>query len=99
MSAIKATWKNGHVLLDNPVDWPEGRRLVVAEDRMADIDFMTEYQQSDDAESIERWITELHALPALTMSAEQEAEMIAWRKKAKEYNLEAVRRQMESDAP
>src|SRR5439155_12632803 len=99
MSTIKATWKNGQVLLDNGVDWPEGRRLVVTEERPADIEFMSEDEQSDDPEAIERWIQELQALPALTMTPEQEAEMIAWRKKVKEFNLEAVRRQMEEGVP
>lgn len=95
MSAIKATWKNGQVLLDIPADWPDGRRLVVTEDRPADIEFLTEDEQSDDPEAIERWIEELHTLPALTMTPDQEAEMIVWRKKAKEFNLQAMRRQME----
>jgi hypothetical protein len=28
---MKATWRNGRIVLDDPVDWPEGRRLVVTE--------------------------------------------------------------------
>ena len=99
MSAIKATWKSGQVLLDSPADWPDGRRLVVAEDRPADVEFMTEDEQSDDPKAVERWIEELRALPALTMTPEQEAEMIAWQRKVKEFNLEAVRRQMEEGIP
>ena len=93
MSAIKATWKNGAVVLDNPADWPEGHRLVVIEERSPDVEFMTEAQQSDDPEAIERWIEELRAAPVLTMTPEQEAEMTAWRQKAKEFNLQARRQQ------
>ena len=37
MSAIKATWKNGQVLLDGPADWPDGRRLVVMEQHPAEV--------------------------------------------------------------
>ena len=99
MSTIRATWKSGQVHLDLPANWPEGSRLVVSEDRFDDIHFMTEEEQSDDPVSIERWIAELHALPALTMTAEQEADMLAWRKKAKKFNLDAVRRQMEEGIP
>ena len=99
MNTIKATWKNGQVQLDRHADWPEGRRLVVTEDRLADVDFMTEDEQSDDPAEIERWIAELEALRALTMTAEQEAEMLESRKKAKEFNLEAVRRQMAEGMP
>ena len=99
MSAVRATWKEGQVLLDNPGDWPEGRRLMVVEEPIADIVFMTEAEQSDDPEAIERWIAELEALPALTMTEEQEAEMIAWRKKEKEFNLRAARQEMEKENP
>ncbi len=56
---------------------------------------MTEQQQGDDAESIQQWIDELRAIPNLTMSPAQEAEILAWRQKVKEYNVEAVRKQME----
>ena len=31
MSAVKATWKNGQVLLESQADWPDGCRLIVAE--------------------------------------------------------------------
>jgi hypothetical protein len=99
MSAIKATWQNGQVLLDGAPDWPDGRRLIVIEERPADIEFMTEDEQSDDSDAIERWIEHLRALPAVTMMPEQESEMIAWRKKAKEFNLQAVRRRMEEGVP
>ncbi len=99
MSAIRATWKNGQILLDRPVNWPDGRRLVVMEECAAPIEFITEEEQSDDPAAIERWIEEVNALPALTMTPEQEAEMNAWRKKAKDFNLQAVRRQMEEGIP
>jgi hypothetical protein len=95
MNAIKATWKNGQVVLDSPAEWPDGRRLVVAEEPTAEIRFMTEEEQRDDPESVQRWIAELQAIPPLPMTPEQEAEMLAWRQNAKEFNLEAVRRQMQ----
>lgn len=33
MNAIKATFKNGTIVPDGPVPWPEGSRLVVHETR------------------------------------------------------------------
>lgn len=99
MSAIRATWQNGQVLLDNPADWPEGHRLVVMEEHPANIEFMTEDEQSDEPQAVERWIEELHALPALTWTPEQEAEVMAWRQKAKEFNLQAMRQRMEEEVP
>ena len=99
MSIVRATWQDGQVHLDSPASWPEGRRLVVVEDRGSDIEFMTEEEQSDDPASIEQWIAELRALPALTMTPNDEANLDAWRKKVKEFNLSAVRRQMEEGFP
>ena len=29
MEVIRATWKNGRIVPDVPVDWPEGCRLTV----------------------------------------------------------------------
>ncbi len=98
MSAVRATWHHGQVVLEGKADWPEGRRLVVAEEP-ADIDFMTEDEQADDPKAIETWVREVEGLPALAMTAEQEADMLAWRKKAKEFNLEAMRQQMAEGIP
>jgi hypothetical protein len=33
MSAIHATWKNGQIILDETVDWPEGLRLLIEPER------------------------------------------------------------------
>jgi hypothetical protein len=96
---MKATWKNGHIVLDGPASWPEGSRLVINEELPADIEFLTEEEQADDLGSIERWIAELREIPPLPMTPEQEADMLAWRQKVKAFNLEAVRRQMEEGIP
>jgi len=67
----------------------------VREEAPAAMEFMTEEEQGDDPESIQRWIEELRAIPALPITPEQEAALFAWRQKVKEFNVEAVRRQME----
>jgi hypothetical protein len=75
MSAVKATWKNGQVVLEGDAHWPEGRRLLVVEESVADDD-----EQPDDPETIARWIAEFEAIPPLEMTAEEEAEWQAARK-------------------
>ena len=80
MSAIKAIWNDGQVVLETPPDWPEGRRLVVVEDPDTDDD-----NQADDPESIARWIAEFDAIPPLEMTAEEEAEWQAARKAQKDF--------------
>ena|SRR5712692_11894685 len=72
MNAIKATWKKGQIVPDEPVDWPEGCRLRVEPDGMSDTNGMTEKEQGDDAESIARWIAEFDAIPPLQMTPEEE---------------------------
>src|SRR5438270_36034 len=81
MVMIKATWKNGQIIPDGPVDWPEGCRLDVCADLASDIPFMTEEEQSDDPASVQQWIDELRAIPPLPMTPEQEAKMRAWQQK------------------
>ncbi len=75
MSTVKATWKNGQVILEGHADWPEGRRLVVAEDPIPDDD-----NQADDPEAIARWIAAVDAIPPLEMTEAEEAEWQAARK-------------------
>ncbi len=105
MNAIKTTIQNRRIDLPAPNDLSDGTKVRVdvtplpAGDRLAEVDFMTEDEQSDDPEAIERWIAELDALPGLTMTPEEEADLMAWHKKVKKFNLEAVRRQMQEDVP
>jgi hypothetical protein len=72
---------------------------VVREEAPIEMEFMTEEEQGDDPEAIRRWIDELRATPALPMTPEQEAALLAWRQKVKEFTVEAVRRQMEEGIP
>ena len=105
MNAVEATVQNRRIEVPAPDDWPDGTKVMVdvlpmpAGNRLDDLDFMTEEEQSDDPDAIERWIAELEALPGITMTPEEEAEMLAWRRKEKEFNLEAARREMAKGIP
>jgi hypothetical protein len=84
MNAIKATWKHGQIVPDEPVDWPEGCRLRVEPDGLSDTNGMSEVEQADDPESIARWIAEFDAIPPMRMTLEEEAEWQAARQAQKE---------------
>lgn len=105
MNAVEATVQNRRIEVPAPDNWPDGTKVVVgimpalAGNRLDDVDFMTEVEQSDDPAAIQRWIAELEALPGITMKPEEEAEMHAWRKKEKEFNLDAARREMAKGNP
>jgi hypothetical protein len=105
MNAVEATVHNRRIEVSAPDDWPDGTKVMVdvmavpAGNRFDDIEFMTEGEQSDDPDAINRWIAELEALPGITMNPEEEAEMLAWRRKEKELNLEAARQEMAKGIP
>lgn len=99
MNTIRATWKDGQIVPDGPISWPDGSRLVIHPELVPEIEFMTEDEQADDPESIARWIAAFDAIPLLPMTSQEEADMIAWREKVRAFNIEAVRRQMEEGIP
>jgi hypothetical protein len=105
MNTVEATVQNRRIEVPAPADWPDGTKVMVdvvpvpAGNRLDDVDFMTEDEQSDAPDAIQRWIAELGALPGITMEPEEEAEMLAWRKNEKEFNLEAARREMAQGLP
>ena len=99
MTMIRAHWNDGQVVLDEPVTLEEGRRLYVMPAEEIAIEGMTEEEQGDDPESIERWIAECEAIPPLEMSAKDEAAMNAWNQQMKEYDLEKQRKEWLKDTP
>ena len=99
MSTLKATWRDGKIVLDGRATWANGRRLVVQEEAFYGIDFMTEDEQSDDPELIRAWIEDLISIPPVPFDPEIEAERNVWQEKMRVYNLEAVRQQFAGGAP
>ncbi|HEY3968787.1 MAG TPA: hypothetical protein VGM05_29835 [Planctomycetaceae bacterium] len=70
---MRATWKNGQIVPDGPVNWPDGCRLTIDPEPCLTFAGMTEDEQGEDAESIARWIAAFDALPPLQMTPEEEA--------------------------
>lgn len=105
MNAVEATVQNRRIELPAPANWPDGTKVVVdvmpapVGNCFHDVDFMTEDEQSDDPDAVKRWIAELEALPGIAMTQEEEAKMIAWRGKEREFNLEVARREMAKENP
>ena len=85
MLAVHAKWKDGRVVVDEAVDWPEGCELEVrpvAVNGSEDDDV-----ESNDPAAIARWIAEFQAVPPLEMTAEEEAEWQAARQAQREFEL------------
>jgi hypothetical protein len=98
MNAIRATWRNGQIIPEEPANWPEGVKLLVSQIDAPNgrvVRGMTEEEQGDTPEQIARWIADTDAIPALVLTQEEEQDLVAWREKTRQFNLEAVRRQMD----
>ena len=80
VNAIKGTLRNGHVILDGPTNLPDGCRVLVEPE-------VTEEEQSEDPESIARWLAEFDAIPPLQFTPEEEAQWQADRQAVKSYTL------------
>src|SRR5579862_1517086 len=85
--AIPGTFHEGRVVLETPVDWPEGAKveveLVDPESKIG----ISEEEWSDSPEAIAEWIRWYDSLEPLQITPEEEAEIAAWRQKIKEYTI------------
>ncbi len=74
MSTTTGTWRDGRVVLDRPVDWPEGCRVLL--EAVPDETFgIAESEWSDTPEGIADWLAWYDRLEPLEMTA---AELAAW---------------------
>jgi hypothetical protein len=88
MKSVQGTVKSGRIALSEPIAWPEGTVVRIKpveskplhrepENKVPGIS--GQFDESDDAESIRRWIEQFDAIPPLQMTAREEAEWQAAR--------------------
>lgn len=94
MNAIKAIWKNGHILPAEPVDWPEGSELLVEPLIPSETIGLDESAWQDDAEALADWEAWIRTIEPLEYTDEERAALARYREDFRRYNLDAVRRQM-----
>jgi hypothetical protein len=87
MDAIRGTWKNGQVVLDGPVDWPDGRRLLVEAEPSQETIGIPDEDWSNTPEGIEAWLRWYESLEPLVFTPQEEADLAAWRQKVKEHTI------------
>jgi hypothetical protein len=83
MSAIRATWKNGRIIPDDPVDWPEGARLLIEPDPAGSLE-VSDDAWSNTPEAIAEWLKWCDSVQPLIVSPEEEADAEAWLREAGE---------------
>ena len=76
MIAVHAKWKDGRVVVEEAVDWPDGCELEV---RLVSVNGSDDDVQPNDPDAIARWIAEFQAIPPLQMTDEELAEWQAAR--------------------
>jgi hypothetical protein len=84
MSAIRATWKDGRIIPDGPVNWPEGSRLLIEPDPAGSLE-VSDAAWSNTPEAIAEWLKWCNSLEPLRVTPDEEAEADAWLRKANEY--------------
>src|SRR5438105_2289870 len=95
MAVIHGTYKNGQIIPDVPPDWPNGMRLVIEPAPIAPPSMMTEDEQGDDPESIARWLAAFDAIPTVANAPHDDPAVVAWRERMRQFNIDAVRKQMQ----
>jgi hypothetical protein len=77
MEAIYGTFQGGQVHLDEPVNWPDGSRVMIA--RATKGKGLTEAEWPQTKEGISALLANLDAIEPLEFSPEEEAEIAAER--------------------
>ena len=101
MKAIQAIWKNGRIIPEEPLDWPEGTSLSIQAveipgegESVPESDLL-----GNDPESIARWLAAYEALPTSPMTDAEEAEWKAARQAMKEYTIAKMQASSFEDSP
>jgi hypothetical protein len=99
MNAIKAIWTHGQIVPAVPVDWPEGSELVVEPIVPNGVKMgLTEDQWLDDPESIAAWVAAVEQIEPLVWSDGEQEEQASYRAKQRQFNIDAVQKEMEKMA-
>jgi hypothetical protein len=99
MDAVRSIVKGGRVELVAPPDWPEGTEVVIepaasATERIG----IDEAEWRDDPASLADWEAWITAIEPLEYTPEEAARMAEFDERMRQFNIEAVRRQMREGA-
>ena len=87
MATVKGTWKDGQIILDEAVDWPDGARVVVVSLPVEETVGIREDDWPETAEARAEWLRWYESLEPLEITHEEEADLAAWRERVKDYTL------------
>ena len=87
MCPVKGTWQNGRIVLDQPIDWPDGCRLAIAPLPEEESLGIREEDWPSTPKARADWLSWYDSLEPLEITADEEAEFAAWRRKVKDYSI------------
>ena len=95
MNPVKAIWKDGRIVPGEPVNWPDGCEVLI-EPVFVPLGKIgiDESEWRDDPDSIADWESWIATLQPLEFSAAEESAIARFDQQMRQYNIEAVRRQM-----
>ena len=95
MESIKAVWTNGQIQPLEPVNWPDGKKLIVEPDRSTDDELVPgDNTWGDDAASFDAWAAAVDRIEPMVWAEGEREAFEAFREDVKQYTIEAVRKQM-----
>ena len=91
MDQVPGTYREGQIILDSPVDWPEGSRVLV---ETADLEVgLVEPEWPENAETRAILLARMDDFEPLEFTPEEEKEIAAAREEVRKVTLDAVKRQ------
>src|SRR5271165_1156560 len=99
MNAIKATVMQGRLELKVPLDWPDGTEVLI-EPTMAPLEKIgiDESEWRDDPESLADWEAWIKTIEPFELTPDEAKRIADFAEQMRQYNVEAVRRQMQEGA-
>jgi hypothetical protein len=87
MRTIKGTVRNGQIIPDQPVGWPDGCRVLIEPAPAEETFGIPEEDRSDSPDAVAEWLQWYESLEPLEMTAEEEAAWQTWRQRMKEHSI------------
>jgi hypothetical protein len=85
---VHAVWRDGRIIPEGPIDWPEGCRLRIEPDSAQPATSEDHAEDWSNApEAVADWLAWYDSLEPLVFTPEEEADLRDWRRRVKEYTI------------
>lgn len=99
MKAIMGTVRNGQIVADRPIEWPEGFRVIIEPAMKEETLGIREEDWPTTPEALAEWLDWFDSLEPIQLASEEEADWKAWRQKIKEYTIANMHKGIEDLFP